>query len=269
MGMERHIMKALFIILTIGLLAPIAANAETQKIFVSQTPMPRVDYWQKRVDEIDQQLASTDSLKGVKILFVGDSITDFWHLDANPWFPGKFCGRAVWDESFGPNASTRAALNFGVSGDRIEHVLYRLTPKAKGGEGWLDRPDLQPEWIFVMLGINNSFDAEQPVVASITEGVEATIMLIHERRPNAKIVVQSLLPTDDDVKNRDLVQPVNLNLHRFTQQTRGLRYLDLYGAFVDEKGSQKRALFNDSLHPSREGYRLWRDRLVAFIDTAH
>lgn len=245
---------------------PQAGAAQAQP-FVAETPVARVDYWQKRAADITQQLADSKSLAQYKIVFVGDSITDFWHLDANPWFPGKFCGRSVWDESFGPGEPARTALNLGVSGDRIEHVLHRLLPASQGGEGWLDRPELQPDRVFIMLGINNSFDAEQPAVASIVRGVEAVIARVHDRKPGAQIVVQSLLPTDDVAKNRDLVQPINAALRDFAAQG-GVRYLDLYPAFVDATGLQRRDLFNDSLHPSRDGYRVWRDKLVAFLDGA-
>jgi lysophospholipase L1-like esterase len=89
---------------------------------------------------------------------------------------------------------------------------------------------------------------------------------IHARKPNARIVIQSLLPTDDDTKNRDLVMPVNDLLRQYAAHTKGTTYLDLYPAFVDEQGAQRRNLFNDSLHPSRDGYRVWRDRLIAFLD---
>ena len=64
------------------------------------------------------------------------------------------------------------------------------------------------------------------------------IARIHERKPGAEIVVQSLLPTYDDAKNRDLVQPVNANLRAFALQTKGLRYLDLYSSMFDAKGGK-------------------------------
>lgn len=248
--------------LALGMAQGIAA--QTPGRFQSEMPAPRVDYWQKRAAEIDRQLSAKQSLRGVRIAFVGDSITDFWHLDANPWFPGLYCGRAIWDESFGEATPDRRAINLGVSGDRIEHVLHRLLPRSKGGQGWLDRRDLDPDTIFVMLGINNSFDSESPATDSIYKGVVAVVARIRERKPRARIVIQSLLPTDDPVKNRDLVLPVNEQLRRYAQGP-GLAYLDLYPAFVDENRLQRRALFNDSLHPSREGYRVWRDRLVAFL----
>eukprot|EP01037_Dinobryon_pediforme_P005652 gene5652-5713_t len=255
---------ALLALIALAAASP-SAIAQTPARFVAETPVARVDYWQKRAADIAQSLASAQSLKPVQIVFIGDSITDFWHLDANPWAPGKFCGRAIWDETFGGTAPALAALNLGVSGDRIEHVLHRLLPAAQGGEGWLDRPDLEPARVFLMLGINNSFDSETPAAESIIRGVRAVIARIHERKPGAQIVVQSLLPTDDDAKNRDLVVPVNAALRSFAETTPGLRFLDLYPAFVDARGAQRHDLFNDALHPSREGYRLWRDRLVPWL----
>lgn len=243
-----------------------ATAAQAPAPFVSERPAPRVDYWQKRAIDIGRQLAVRQSLRPVRLLFVGDSITDFWHLEANPWFPGQYFGRTIWEESFGGAVPGRRALNLGVSGDRIEHVLHRLLPRAKGGEGWLDRPDLQPERIFLMLGINNSFNSETPATTSIYRGVIAVVARLRERKPNAQIIIQSLLPTDDPVKNRDLVIPVNTLLSAYASGAKGVRYLDLYRSFVDERGAQRRALFNDALHPGREGYRVWRDRLIEFLD---
>ena len=233
--------------------------------FVAETPTPRVDYWQKRATDIGQELSTAKNLAPVRLVFVGDSITDFWHLDANPWFPGLYCGWSVWNESFGGAVPQHKALNLGVSGDRIEHVLHRLLPATQGGEGWLDRPDLQPDTVFVMLGINNSFDAEKPAPTSIVKGVEAVVARLRERKPKARIVIQSLLPTEDATKNRDLVQPVNAALRAHATTLPNTAFLDLYPSFVDEAGLQRRVLFNDALHPSRDGYRVWRDRLVAFL----
>ncbi|MEQ1540924.1 MAG: GDSL-type esterase/lipase family protein [Novosphingobium sp.] len=250
----------------LGLSAPASARAQTA--FVAERPTPRVDYWQKRSDDITRTLRSTKSLKDVRLLFVGDSITDFWHLDANPWFKGKWCGRQVWDESFSGRLPEHKALNLGVSGDRIEHVLHRILPKAKGGSGWLDRQDLQPDTVFLLLGINNSFDAEDPAVESIFSGVRATIAAIRARKPKARIVVQSLLPTDDPAKNAALVQPINARLRALVSDAgpkARMEFLDLYPSFVDAAGLQRKSLFNDSLHPSLEGYAVWRDRLIAFL----
>ena len=249
----------------LALAMPHATMAQAPAAFQAERPAARVDYWQLRAALIDRQLAGAASLAPFRLVFIGDSITDFWHLDANPWQPGHYCGRAIWDESFGGSDPALLALNLGVSGDRIEHVLHRLLPAAAGGQGWLDRPDLHPDTIFIMLGINNSFDSETPATMAIYRGVLAVIARVQESKPGTRIVIQSLLPTDDPVKNRDLVVPVNTMLRSLVTGEKRLQFLDLYPAFVAPDGSQRRDLFNDGLHPSRDGYRVWRDKLVAFL----
>ncbi|WP_197042289.1 GDSL-type esterase/lipase family protein [Sandarakinorhabdus oryzae] len=244
----------------------VPGTVQAQARFQAEQPTARVDYWQKRAADIGRELATAPELKSVRLVFIGDSITDFWHLDANPWMPGRYCGKSVWDESFGGAVPAHRALNLGVSGDRIEHVLHRLLPAAEGGEGWLDRADLQPQVIFVMLGINNSFDAEAPAATSIERGITAVVARIRERKPGARIVLQSLLPTDDEAKNRDVVRPVNQALQAMAARSATMAYLDLYPDFVDAQGRQRRDLFNDGLHPSRDGYRVWRDRLLASLN---
>src|SRR5208282_1477450 len=49
---------------------------------------------------------------GIDILFMGDSITDFW----------RNRGSNVWNQYYAP----RHAANFGISGDRTQHVLWRM-----------------------------------------------------------------------------------------------------------------------------------------------
>ena len=132
--------------------------------FASSQPAPRVEHWQKRQLEINTYLQQSRNLAAVKLLFVGDSITDFWLFDDNPWVSGQKYGRKIWEESLATPGTENFALNIGISGDRLEHVLYRILPKSEGGMGQLDSPALNPEFMIVMLGINNSWAAEQPVV---------------------------------------------------------------------------------------------------------
>jgi hypothetical protein len=48
----------------------------------------------------------------VDLIFIGDSITQHWETT----------GRMVWNKYYGD----RNALNLGIAGDRIQHVLWRL-----------------------------------------------------------------------------------------------------------------------------------------------
>jgi len=70
---------------------------------------------------------------GVDLLFLGDSITDGW----------RGGGKAIWDKNFAP----LKAANFGISGDRTEHVIWRL----RNGE----LEGIQPRLVVLMIGTNN------------------------------------------------------------------------------------------------------------------
>ena len=65
---------------------------------------------------------------------MGDSITDFW----------RNRGSNVWNKYYAP----RHAANFGISGDRTQHVLWRMD------HGELD--GIHPKVVVLMIGTNNT-----------------------------------------------------------------------------------------------------------------
>ena len=258
-------LRGSLVLLMAATLAPFSTAAGG---FASTKPTPRVEHWQKRQLAIEQELQDRLRMAATRLVFVGDSITDFWLFDDNPWVSGQKYGLQVWNESFAGTAPQNRALNIGISGDRTEHLLYRITPRSAGGLGHLDAPGLKPEFLVVMLGINNTWAAESPVADSVFEGVRAVLGVLHERQPQARIVLQGLLPTNDPAKNREVVQVVNRRLQalaRSPQWSAFTVWLDLTPGFVDAQGRQVGALFTDGLHPNQAGYRVWRDRLLPFL----
>jgi lysophospholipase L1-like esterase len=237
--------------------------------FAAARPAVRVEYWQQRLADITSRLEQDKNLSAVKLVFLGDSITDFWTMADNPWFKGAKMGRKIWDESFDGQPPANLGLDLGISGDRTEHILYRLLPKEDGGLGELDRPALNPDFVIVLAGINNTWAGEEPMAESVLAGIRAIVEAVHRRKPGSTIVLQSLLPTSDEEKNRNVVVPVNrhlLDLSLSPENAGYLKYLDLYSAFVDSSGRQIAAFFCDGLHPNESGFRVWRDRLVPFLD---
>src|SRR5580692_354827 len=71
--------------------------------------------------------------KDIQLVFLGDSITDFWFAR----------GKAVWDKNY----VKYDAADFGVSGEHTEHVLGRIA------HGLLD--GLHPKIVVIMIGTNN------------------------------------------------------------------------------------------------------------------
>jgi len=245
---------------------PVASASD----FSSTHPTARVEYWQQRQAAISEQLADTASLHSIRLVFVGDSITDFWLLGDDPWIPGRMHGRHVWDESFGGAVPRNLALNIGISGDRTEHLLFRILPRAQGGLGQLDPAELAPEFFVLMVGINNSYAAESPVADSVFEGVLAVMRSLHARKPGARLLLQSILPTSEPSRDEAVVRPVNARLAALARSGEFAGFttwVDLYPHFVDAQGRQIPRLFVDGLHPSEAGYRLWRDRLVPALDS--
>jgi lysophospholipase L1-like esterase len=239
--------------------------------FASTRPTARVEYWQQRQAAIDAQVADAASLRAVKLVFVGDSITDFWLLGDDPWIPGRLHGRSIWDESFGGAVPQNLALNIGISGDRTEHLLFRILPKSQGGLGQLDAQALAPDFFVLMVGINNSYAAEMPVADSVFEGVLAVMRALHARKPGTRLLLQSILPTSEPSRDDAVAKPVNKRLAALVGSTEFAGFttwLDLYPAFLDEQGKQNSRLFVDGLHPSEAGYRVWRDRLVQALAAA-
>jgi len=76
------------------------------------------------------------------ILFLGDSITDLWNVDADP--SGNPGGKPALNKYF----SDVKVANFGVSGDSTQGVLWGL----QNGEG----KGHKPKAVMLMIGTNNT-----------------------------------------------------------------------------------------------------------------
>jgi lysophospholipase L1-like esterase len=94
---------------------------------------------------------------------------------------------------------------------------------------------------------------------------------LRARKPQTRIVLQSILPTSEPERDESVVRPVNARLAALATSAEFAEstvWLDLYPSFVDAQGRQDPKLFVDGLHPSEAGYRVWRDRLVPALESA-
>jgi hypothetical protein len=103
------------------------------------------------------------------VLFMGDSITDFWR-NAD----GNYAGKPVLDKYFGQ----WKVANFGIAGDTTQGVLYRL----KNGEG----KGFSPRAVMLMIGTNNT---GRNSAAEIAEGIGAVVLELQRDFPSAKILL--------------------------------------------------------------------------------
>jgi lysophospholipase L1-like esterase len=201
-------------------------------------PAPRDARWVKRHEGFVAIAKQGD----FDLLFLGDSITDNWRG------PGK----AVWAENF---ASLKAA-NFGISGDRTEHVLWRLQ------NGELD--GAHPKLVVLMIGTNNT---RTNSAEEIAEGVTAVVKEIETKCPATKILLLGVFPRGEkpDVSARSKIKEINAIIAKLDDGSR-VKYLDIGSKFLDPDGTLPKSIMPDSLHPNESGYRIWA---AAILPTVH
>lgn len=172
-----------------------------------------------------------------EILFMGDSITDFWRNENGP-----FAGKTVFDEHFGD----WKVANFGIAGDTTQGVLYRL----QNGEG----EGFQPKAVMLMIGTNNT---GRNSAAEIAEGIGAVVLELQNRFPKAKILLLAVFPrgrANDPV--RGVIAEINATIQKLHDGER-VHYLDIGKRFLDDDGNIPQDVMSDGLHPSAKGYEIW------------
>lgn len=173
-----------------------------------------------------------------KLVFLGDSITEGWEHE----------GAAAWEKHYG-SATGRHAANFGIGGDRTEHVLWRLEHGNFDG--------LSPKLIVLMIGTNNAGHRKDPAVET-EAGIRAILDRLQAKCPQAKILLLAIFPRGEalDDPYRLLNEQVNAAIRGYADGKR-VRFVDIGKNFVDEKGLPRKDLMPDMLHLSPEAYELW------------
>lgn len=178
----------------------------------------------------------------VDLVFVGDSITNAFggEPDTGENFHNR--GGDTWDLYYGG----RHALNLGISGDRTQHVLWRLD------HGEMD--NLSPKVVEIMIGTNNS---GSNTADEIAEGVEAVVEKAESKAPKAKILLLAIFPRGlANSPERAKLAEVNSKLKMWARAPR-VTFLDIGKVFLDKNGEIPNDVMPDKLHPFACGYRLW------------
>lgn len=188
------------------------------------------------------------------LLMIGDSIT---HNFEKPEY------QAVWNQFFAP----RKALNLGYSGGRTENTLWNLQNGELEGQ--------HPKVVTLLIGTNNSDDANYPVVHSaeqIRDGTAAIVKLLREKLPDTKILLLRIFPRTNtykkpdgsprgDVKQRFETNRKAGELVAQLADDKSVFYLDVNHVFLKLDGSIDTALMPDQLHPSPAGARAWAEAM--------
>jgi lysophospholipase L1-like esterase len=239
-------------ILLLTLLLPLIASAQNQSNDSPEAMKLQIERMQRRLQDWPQLNRYKDANSKVpmpernenRVVFVGDSITDFWKLAE--YFPGK------------------PYINRGISGQTTPQMLIRFRP---------DVIALKPKVVVILAGTNDIAGNTGPMTLEMIENNYASIADLAKAN-GIKVVFASVLPIHDYGKTkvserRSPEQILKLNewLKNYCKAN-GHTYLDYFTKMVDEKGMLKAELANDGLHPNAEGYKVMAPLAEAAIQQA-
>jgi len=175
----------------------------------------------------------------VDLLFLGDSITEGWTKAPE-----------IWKKEYEP----LHVANFGIGGDRTQHVLWRIE------NGELD--GIHPKVVVLMIGTNNANSDEPAPIA------KAIGMIIHDIREKtgAKVLLLAIFPREhtknyqDPPRTMETIRAVNEQISKL-DDGKNVRYLDISKNFETPDGKLDQSLFSDGLHPNAKGYQIWADSM--------
>lgn len=198
------------------------------------------------LDHIVRNRRQIEESKGeIDLVFCGDSITHCWE---------SRCPTILKEIK-----SKHSLLLAGFSGDRTEHLLWRL----KYGE--LD--GYRAKSVMLLIGTNNSADTPEKIAA----GVKACLNVIREKQPQAKVVLMAIFPRRDGPQGIDGPKMARPEIDRANEiirtfaDGRKVVFVDIGKEFLD-KDDDTKWIMPDRLHPQTRGFEIWYDRVKPYFD---
>ena len=221
-----------------AIVAMIAASCGSEPSASPSVAVPKDAEWLKTHEAFLQRARQGK----VDLLFLGDSITAWW-FSSNGEGKGAI---EVWKRYYAP----KHAANFGIPGDRVENLLWRIENGEVDG--------IKPKAVVVLIGTNNVM-IDTP--AEIAEGIGKVVKRLRAKLPETKILLLGIFPRSerqDMVRERN--RAVNERISRL-DDGRFIFYQDLESKFIEPDGSIRREIMPDSLHLSKRGYEIWAEAM--------
>lgn len=178
-----------------------------------------------------------------RVVFMGDSITQGWHLDKS--FPGK------------------PYINRGISGQTSTQMLVRFRQ---------DAIDLHPKVVLILAGTNDLAQNTGPMTMKQSEGNIASMAQLAAAN-GIRPVLCSVLPSIHFWWHPQVPNPaakiaeLNQWIKSFAAK-QGYVYVDYYSKMKDAEGGLPRNLSPDGVHPLPAGYAIMAPLAQAGIKKA-
>lgn len=215
------------------------------------------DSWRTQVEKM-RALAKQNPT--VPIVFFGDSITQ--GLTGSRDRLTKKDGKRAIDRAFGMHG----AISLGLSGDRTEHLLWRMKHGAL--------QELQPKVIVLQIGVNNVVTGKH-TATEVLDGILEVAEQLTVQEPSAEVVICGPFPagardsvaraTIDRIRSRLQAASKVRGLHGAFGQ-HAIRYVDLAHLFVDGDGRCNDNMRSDRIHISAAGQTAWMQALQPIVE---
>jgi len=227
-----RVLTSLFLMVLAGLEQ---VDSQTTNTAVIPVPMPKPG-WMERHESMNAKARQGN----IDLIYIGDSIVQRY----------EGVGKPVWNHYYAP----RKALNLGISGDRTQHVIWRLD------HGNLD--GISPKLAIVMIGQNNG---GHNTAAEIAEGVTEVVKRIRSRLPSTKILLLGIFQRQEKpTPERAVLAEANETTSKLADAST-IYYLDINSVFVQPDGTISSSLMPDFEHPSELGFRRWAEAIEAKV----
>jgi len=225
------VVAALFLLISGANSAPAQEKKENSAV----KPAPRDANWVKRHDGFVAEAKNGN----VDVLFLGDSITDGWRNKP---------GQEAWKQHF----EAFKPINFGIGGDRTQHVLWRLQNGELEG--------IDPKVAVLMIGTNN---LGSNTAQEIADGITAIVKEVNAKKPKTKILLLGIFPRSPEAThpNRAKIKEINAIIAKLDDGGKHVRYMDIGEKFLQPDGSLTKEIMPDFLHLSAKGYQIWGEAI--------
>lgn len=175
------------------------------------------------------------------IVFIGDSITEFWENKDPLFFKLNYF------------------INRGISGQTTSQILHRFQD---------DVIALNPKAVIILAGINDIAENLGPIsIEAIFENIISMIQIAHKN--SITVFLCSILPANHfnwkpKINPTAKICKLNQLLSEYAK-SHSIPYVNYFDSMIDYTNGLKIDYSNDGVHPNIEGYNLMKTILLKVI----
>lgn len=198
---------------------------------------------------VDTRMSIQNNVKSIevqaskeKIVFAGDSITDFYDLGQYYQYDNKIL------------------VNSGVSGYRTTNIINKFKNLIEQHKA---------DKLFLMIGTNDLGGGieRDEVISNIKHIIEMT----KSQSPDTKIYLESIYPINSskrsskEKRNNEDIRYINIQLKKYCEEN-DITYLEVYSLLADANGELKGEYTEDGLHLNSAGYDVVTNYLKSYVE---